>query len=205
MPVMKNNIFDEDTIWKRFKTGDREAFSQIYRHYTVCLLQYGFRFCDDREKLKDIVHDLFVELWNSRDTISHTGNIRFYLCKSLKYKLIRANYQYRVATGRRDQYLHERYQEQAESNIEERIIDSEINGSRMELLDKAIKKLSRRQQEIITLRFYMGFSNAEIAELMHMKYQSVSNLLYSALGRIRETLQTSPFALRLLETFHLFL
>ncbi|WP_349314460.1 sigma-70 family RNA polymerase sigma factor [Chitinophaga sp. MM2321] len=205
MRTVKDDIFDEDALWKRFKTGDKAAFSLIYREYTLYLLQYGFRFCDDRGKLKDIIQDLFVELWNSRTTIADEVCIRFYLCKSLKYKLIRANYQYRAATDKKNKYLHDSYPGEQERTVEEHMIDAEINTSRSILLDQAIKKLSRRQQEIITLRFYMGFTNAQIAELMHMKYQSVSNLLYSALGRIKETLQSSSFAVRLLETFHIFL
>ena len=203
MPAMIDVSFEEAALWKRFKAGDKAAFTLIYRNYTVYLFQYGFRFCSDHEKLKDMVHDLFIELWNSRDNISDNVAIRFYLCRSLKYKLIRANYQYRAATGQQDKYIHN--VNQVESTVEERIIDSEISDSRSILLNNAIKKLSRRQQEIITLRFYMGFTNAQIAEMMHMKYQSVSNLLYSALGRIKDTLETTPFARRLLETFYLFL
>lgn len=203
MPAMIDVSFDEAALWKRFKAGDKAAFTLIYRNYMVHLFQYGFRFCSDHEKLKDMIHDLFVELWNSRDNISDNVAIRFYLCRSLKYKLIRANYQYRAATGQQYKYLHGNTQ--VESTVEERIIDAEISDSRSILLNNAIKKLSRRQQEIITLRFYMGFTNAQIAEMMHMKYQSVSNLLYSALGRIKDTLETTPFARRLMETFYLFL
>lgn len=202
MPVRKDVCFEEAALWKRFKGGDKAAFTLIYREYTRHLFQYGFRFCADQEKLKDMIHDLFIEIWNSRDTISDEVAIRFYLCRSLKYKLIRANYQYRSASDKQDKFLHQH--NQVESTVEERIIDAEINDSRSILLDNAIRKLSRRQQEIITLRFYMGFTNAQIAELMHMKYQSVSNLLYNALGRIKETLETTPFARRLLETFYLF-
>lgn len=202
MPVKKDVSFDEVALWKRFKAGDKAAFTLIYREYTVYLFQYGFRFCPDREKLKDMVHDLFIEMWNSRDNMSDEVAIRFYLCRSLKYKLIRANYQYHSASGKQDKYLHDHHT--LETNVEDRIIDSEINDSRSLLLENAIKKLSRRQQEIITLRFYMGFTNAQIADMMHMKYQSVSNLLYNALGRIKETLETTPFARRLMETFYLF-
>ncbi|SEW44513.1 RNA polymerase sigma factor [Chitinophaga arvensicola] len=202
MPAMIDVRFDEAALWKRFKSGDPTAFTLIYREYTVHLFQYGFRFCTDQEKLKDMIQDLFIEMWNSRNTIADDVAIRFYLCRSLKYKLIRANYQYRSASGKQDKYLHD--VQQPETNVEDRIIDSEISDSRSVLLDNAIKKLSRRQQEIITLRFYMGFTNAQIAEMMHMKYQSVSNLLYSALGRIKETLETTPFSRRLLETFYLF-
>ena len=203
MPAMTDVRFDEAALWKRFKAGDKAAFTIIYREYTVFLFQYGFRFCTDQEKLKDMIHDLFIEIWNSRDHVSEDVAIRFYLCRSLKYKLIRANYQYRSITGKQDQYLHDHIQ--PEATVEEQIIDSEIKDSRSQLLNNAIKKLSRRQQEIIMLRFYMGFTNAQIAEMMHMKYQSVSNLLYNALGRIKETLETTPFARRLLEPFYFFL
>lgn len=203
MSALKEGNFEESTLWKRFKSGDRAAFALIYREYTVYLFQYGFRFCDDREKLKDMVHDLFMELWNSRETVGDVVSVRFYLCRSLKYKLLRANYQYRHNTGRQNKYLHDN--DEVESTVEDRIIDAEMHQSRSIMLGTAIQKLTRRQQEIIMLRFYMGFSNAQIAELMQMKSQSVSNLLYNALGRIKETLETSPLARRLLETFYLFL
>ncbi|MFB6456142.1 RNA polymerase sigma factor [Chitinophaga sp. Hz27] len=205
MPGSIVNILDEQNLWTRFKSGDKPAFTQIYRGYTALLLQYGIRFCDDHEKLKDLIHDLFIELWNTRGQLSDTDNIRFYLCKSLKYKLIRANYNYRNAAGKIHQYAQTLEESGKELTAEDRIIDAEISGSRTDILDKAIRRLSRRQQEIITLRFYMGLSNAEIADMMQMKYQSVSNLLYSALTRIKETLESSGFAPRLLETFHLFL
>ncbi|NIG56384.1 RNA polymerase sigma factor [Chitinophaga sp. Cy-1792] len=205
MPGSIVNILDEKDLWIRFKSGDKSAFTQIYRGHTALLLQYGIRFCDDQEKLKDLIHDLFIELWNTRNQLSDTDNIRFYLCKSLKYKLIRANYNYRNAAGKIHQYAQTLESAGNELTAEDRIIDAEITGSRADLLDKAIRRLSRRQQEIITLRFYMNFTNAEIADIMQMKYQSVSNLLYSALTRIKETLESSGFATRLLETFHLFL
>ncbi|NSL90669.1 RNA polymerase sigma factor [Chitinophaga solisilvae] len=204
MPAMKDKFFSDDDLWKRFKSGDRSAFALIYQEYTVYLFQYGFRFCDDREKLKDIIQDLFVEMWNSREALSEKVMIRFYLCRSLKYKLLRANYQFRSKTGRQHQYLHEQPATITESTVEDKLIDAENNACRSVLLENAIRKLSRRQQEIITLRFYMGFTNAEIADLMHMKYQSVSNLLYNALNRIKETLQTSPLTVRLLETLRVF-
>ncbi|WP_218376856.1 RNA polymerase sigma factor [Chitinophaga sp. sic0106] len=202
MMVEFNN---EQELWSKFKSGDKPAFTQIYRSFVAPLLQYGIRYCEDREKLKDIIHDLFIDLWNSRTTVAETDNIRLYLFKSLKYKLIRANYNYKNTAGKLHQYLQTLQDAGTELTAEDKLIDAEMSGSRADLLQKAISKLSRRQQEIIMLRFYMGFSNADIADLMQMKYQSVSNLLYSSLSRIKDTLQSTGFAARLLETFHLFI
>jgi DNA-directed RNA polymerase specialized sigma24 family protein len=40
------------------------------------------------------------------------------------------------------------------------------------------------------LRFYHGFTHGQIAELMQLNYQSVSNLLYIAIERMRDILKT---------------
>lgn len=200
MPAMTNNELREDPLWTRFRAGDQEAFSCIYREYTGCLLQYGARYCVHPEKLQDMLHDLFIELWNSRQTISPTDCIKFYLCKSLKYKLIRGNQVHKTSSEKlRSLFTSLPH---SEDTVEQHIIETETTDSRAVLLQDMIKKLSRRQQEIILLRFYMGFSNTQIAELMQMKYQSVSNLQYAALCKIKESLKATP-AFRLIEALYM--
>src|SRR5262249_3441008 len=76
-------------------------------------------------------------------------------------------------------------------NIESEIIGKEDEAMRIKMLADALKDLSLRQQEVIQLRFYQGFKNEQIAELMGMNYQSVSNLLGRALLRLREKIEAS--------------
>jgi RNA polymerase sigma-70 factor (ECF subfamily) len=91
-----------------------------------------------------------------------------------------------------------------EAPVESAIIDKEIADSQINILRKAIAVLSKRQQEAIQLRFYQGLSNDQIAELMEMNYQSVSNLLYTALCRIKKNLKAPVFTTALATVFHLF-
>jgi RNA polymerase sigma factor (sigma-70 family) len=192
---------DEEALrWSQFKNGDREAFAAIYQQHSVSLIAYGMKLCHDPDLLKDQIQELFVELWHSRENLSLTNSVKFYLLKALRYKLIRQekNNATRVGMDWRSVALSGKYREEP---VETSLIEKEIHESQMALLRKAIKGLSLRQQEIIQLRFFQGLSNEQIAELMNMNYQSVSNLLYRALCRLKDLVQIPAFKTLLLLFF----
>ena len=191
---------EEALLWLQFKNGDREAFAAIYQQHSVSLIAYGMKLCPDPDLLKDQIQELFVELWHSRENLSLTNSVKFYLLKALRYKLIRQekNNATRIGIDRRSVALSGKYREEP---VETSLIEKEIHESQMALLRKAIKDLSLRQQEIIQLRFYQGLSNEQIAELMNMNYQSVSNLLYRALCRLKDLVQIPAFKTLLLLFF----
>jgi len=181
---------DEVLLWLQFKEGDRDAFAILYQKHIIPLIAYGTKICPDRELLKDQIQELFVELWNSRENLSATDSIRFYLLKALRYKLIRQG---------RHRHIHTRVESIPYSNtlmeapIETSIIEKELHESYSHLLKDALRHLTLRQQEIIQLRFYQGFSHEQIAELMDLNYQSVSNLLYKALCCLKERIKIPVF------------
>jgi len=184
---------DQDILlWLQFKDGSKEAFASIYERHGASLIAYGLRLYPDRERLKDQVQELFVELWHSRKNVARTDNVKFYLFKALRYKLIRAEkamirHSVVPATAGIDTFL-------SDDPIEKKIVEREFQESQTAMLKRAIRTLSIRQQEAIHLRYYQGFSNEQIAQLMALNYQSVSNIIYKALGRLKEVvLKNVPF------------
>jgi RNA polymerase sigma-70 factor (ECF subfamily) len=190
---------EEERLWLEFKNGDRDAFAAIYRQHIVPLIAYGMRLCPDRQVLKDQIQELFVELWNSRKNLSATCSVKFYLLRALRYKVIRLekHRNLRYHTGRSDIDIDTLFQESIEANI----IESEIHASQAATLRQAIRTLSLRQQEAIQLRYYQGLSHEEIATLMDLNYQSVSNLLHRAILRLKNMVK-GPVFLLLFFFFH---
>jgi len=187
---MQERHEDEVLLWLQFKNGDRDAFAALYQKFIIPLIAYGTRLCPDRELLKDQIQELFVELWNSRENLSIPGAIRFYLLKALRYKLIRHEKHRRTSVD----VSHDHYTNTLmEASIETSIIEKEAYESWRILLKDALSHLTLRQQEIIQLRFYQGFSHEQIAELMDVNYQSVSNLLHKALYRLKEKIKMPVF------------
>ncbi len=187
--------------WSRFKEGDREAFASIYQQHILQLITYGLRLCPDQDLLKDQIQELFVELWQSRNNLAPARSVKFYLFKSLRYKLVRLE---------KNRYLSQQSARIAfsldnplENPIETSIIENESRASQVASLRQAMKSLSLRQQEAIQLRYFQGFTHDQIAELMNLNYQSVSNLLHRALSRLKEVFKIPvlPLLAALLKIF----
>lgn len=192
-------------LWLQFKDGNKDAFAELYHSHIKSLIAYGYRLCADEEMLKDHIQDLFVELWNGRENLADVGCVKFYLFKALRYKLIRAEKMHRLQNTVSENFsgsmnAHNGF----EAPVETEIIDKEIFDSQISTLRKAIAVLTKRQQEAIQLRFYQGFSNDQIAELMGMNYQSVSNLVYAGLCRIKKNLKAPVFTTALVAALPLF-
>lgn len=174
---------DDASLWLMMKGGKEAAFEALYKKYIGDLLAYGDKMGLDSEVLKDLIQDLFVEIWRSKERLSDTDSIKFYLFKALRYKIIRHHQRALSAIP-----IPGDWAEQEES-VEARMLNAEQNGMTAKQLQLAIAKLPKRQQEIIHLRFFQGFSNREIASLMNLQYQSASNLIQRSLQSIRQYLQ----------------
>ncbi|HEV3324545.1 MAG TPA: sigma-70 family RNA polymerase sigma factor [Puia sp.] len=187
---------DQDALlWLQFKEGSRDAFAALYQRHITPLIAYGLKLCPDSDLLKDQIQELFVELWNSRKNLSPIGSVRFYLFKALRYKLIRLekNRNLRDHAARIAMDLNS-----MQDSVETSIIGDEVSASQVDSLRQAIKALTVRQQEAIQLRYYQGFSNEQIANLMDLNYQSVNNLLHRALSRLKEIFKSPVFHFLLL-------
>jgi RNA polymerase sigma-70 factor (ECF subfamily) len=80
---------DDLALWRAFLHGDAKAFSIIYdRHFEV-LYAYGLKIVKDGQLVEDMIHDLFVMLWERRQTLGHTHAIKFYLFTCLKRELVK--------------------------------------------------------------------------------------------------------------------
>ncbi|WP_229311486.1 RNA polymerase sigma factor [Larkinella rosea] len=177
-------------LWYAFRQGDEAAFQQIYRLYARDLLNYGYKVTNDVPLIEDSIHDLFIELWQSRANLSDTDSIRFYLFRSLRNKINK--------TRNRDLFFQASDIDQIQMPIDDFIIENQlIEHERVEQVHRQLQKsyglLTPRQQEALNLRFYQHFSNDEIARIMGVNYQSACRFIYSALKTLREAVRILSF------------
>lgn len=184
MPHVPQN----DRNWRAFKKGSREAFECIYREHIRDLLNYGYKVTTDRRIIEDSIQDLFVELWNGRETVSETTSVRFYLFKALRYKIVR-----NLKSGGvflLDE-LTEDCESMTESSYEHDLIALEVQSAQAANLRDLISTLPARQREAINLRYYHNFTNEEIAHIMGVNYQSACKFIYTGLKNLKRNLEVS--------------
>jgi RNA polymerase sigma factor (sigma-70 family) len=175
-------------IWDRFKKGDDEALSLIYSENSKMLYLYGLKLTTNHTVIEDSIQDLFVDMVRNRRKLGDTDNIRFYLIKSFKRRLVRLlqkEKRYDLRNNNEDFVFDIVY------SIEYDIINSEKANLRLQSLHKALNELSPRQKEAIYLKFTEEIEYEDIAEIMGMTIESCRNLIFRAIKSLKDSFQTT--------------
>jgi len=77
-----------------------------------------------------------------------------------------------------------------EFDIEQIIIEKQLSEEKVQKLKLALSTLSKRQHEVIYLKFYQHLDHGQIAEQMDISRQSVYNLLHESLQKLRSVWAT---------------
>ncbi|GAB3036394.1 RNA polymerase sigma factor [Spirosoma pulveris] len=173
-------------LWQRFKAGDERALGELARSHYHSLYNYGLRLTTDSELVWDTIQDLFLELWDRRETTGNAIFVKTYLLKALRYKLLKIRTHHQAVHFDESEPVNMPFS----VSIEDEIIDEELHSEQNRLLHQLMATLTKRQQEILYLRFYQNLDNHEIAQIMGMERQSVANLLYRTFKELRS--QWSP-------------
>lgn len=77
-------LSDQDHIFlEELARGDREVFRQLFNRYHSSLYTLSFRMLRDADKAKDVVQDVFIKLWNTREKIMVKQSLEAYLKRSV--------------------------------------------------------------------------------------------------------------------------
>ena len=171
----------ESVYWIRLKAGDSAALGYLYERYIDKLFVVAMRLTDNRELAKDALQEVFIQLWQYRKTIGTVNHSQAYLIKILRTTLLKklkrelptANLVMADAMASGD------------SNREDILIRLDMDREQHTRLGQAMSCLSNRQLLVLKLHFYDGLSYEEIAERLSMNYQSVNNLAFRTILRLR--------------------
>jgi len=184
-----SNSSEAIELWAAFKKGDRQAFNGLVTIFYESLYRYGARLSADHRMVEDCLQDLFLDLWRRREFIAETEHVKFYLLKALRRKIY-SEKKTRDKWIDVDADIEHQFEFIGEFSAESTIILSETNELHARKLQEVLSRLSKRQREAIYLRFYQEMDNEQISNLMSINYQSVRNLIHTA---IRD-LQSAWFA-----------
>jgi RNA polymerase sigma factor (sigma-70 family) len=187
---------DDGTLWQRFKNGNDLAFSMLYSKYVQRLYNYGMNSCYERELVLDCLQELFGRLWETRNRLGDINAVNFYLFKSFRRLLIGKLVQkrkYPFVGIPKDEVGFEINQ-----SIEDSWIMEEASAQQIIELKKAIDSLTKRQREVIFLRFYNDLSYSQVAAIMEMSIDSVYNLISKAIDVLRKVLKNACLFLPIL-------
>jgi len=169
-------------LWTNFRAGNEEAYTSLMENFAAPLYNYGIRFVNDDDFIKDCIQDVFFELWKRRERINSTDYVKSYIFKALRLRIFREQGNWNNAEP-----IHENYQFAVQLDTESVLIESQSSDEMTRKMQRLLNHLPRRQKEILYLRFYEGLDQDRIAEIMSLNRQSVYNLLHESILRLRKS------------------
>jgi RNA polymerase sigma-70 factor (ECF subfamily) len=174
-------IEDMLLIWK-FRSGDSAALAKIYEEHRQNLLRIATGLLRQTSVAEDIVHDVFVQLAQSPQTLGLTGNLRSFLTTCVVNRARDAN----KATRQRQTTGSEGSGRPADDGPapERWIIESE----RLTKLKRALAQLPYEQREAVVLHLQGGLKFRHIAASQGISINTAMSRYRYGLGKLRSLL-----------------
>lgn len=172
---------EDARLWKKIKAGDETAFKQLFKKHYKNLTYRAYKVLADEHIAKDNVQEVFLDLWNKRDTKIINTSVHAYLSKAVTFKTID------YIRSRRFDFDKEDAWEDASVEPYETIEGKEL----AQIIHKAAQSLPERCRIIFLMSRFEDLSHKEIAEQLGISTKTVENQITTALKRMRKII--SPY------------
>lgn len=75
--------FIEQEMITLIQAGDEKAFEQAFKKYARPLHAYGYTLLNDSHIAEELIQDLFLKIWDQRNTLTIHTSLKAYLYRSL--------------------------------------------------------------------------------------------------------------------------
>ena len=158
---------------------DYKEFCDIYLPLTEGLYRVAYYLLESEQDAKDAVQDLFIKLWDSRETLDNVHNPMGYSIRLLKNQCI--------DSLRKKSRL-------ARADLTDEIAsDDTADGpqaarEQTERLMRAVRKLPEKQRKVLELKMLRGMSNDQISQETGMSNLAVRVMISRARAKLKEAL-----------------
>ena len=160
----------------KMKGGDRESFNQLFRRYYTPLTRFCVRFVGDGDQAAEIVQDLFVKLWTSREKLTFNTSFESYMLRAVRNSAIT--------------YINK---ERVHADVNERIYSDEsdatdpsetLQSNNLEAsYQKVLATMPEKRREVFLAKY------AEIADKFGLSQKTVEAHMSAAIKQLREGLK----------------
>ena len=175
---------EEEKVWLvQLQANDEKALQSIFDRYYKYLVVTAYRLINDDHQARDIVQDVFFNLWKKRAAIQPNTSLKAYLRQAVVNRTIdiirsRKRMAYQEDMG---SFQKPSLEASAQQQLEEQ--DLQL------VLQQAINQLPERCREIFALSRFEHKSHKEIAETLNISVKTIENQMTKALKIIRATIE----------------
>ncbi|TDS17304.1 RNA polymerase sigma factor [Sphingobacterium paludis] len=186
--------YSPEELFFLVQRDDNLAFDELYQRTWLKLFVKANSRLNNELLAKDIIQDLFVDLWNKRSS-KRIESVEKYLYQAVKYKVI-------------DQFRRRTMRFEVVEDFIDTLCDVECADGRT--LEKEyhvfvanwIASLPKKRRQIFTLRFIEDKTTREISSMLNISTKTVQNQLLNATMLLKQMLKKIMYVFLLLAIYH---
>jgi RNA polymerase sigma-70 factor (ECF subfamily) len=164
---------------------DRVAFYHLYERYCNRLFGFVLRYVKQKENAEEIVQEVFVKIWESRNRINVYSSFESFLF-TVAYNSTISMLRKKANETKYIEHLKSLQHINSSPDLIDEIHFNELNSRVQSLLDE----LTPRQKEIFQLSREEGLSHDEIAKKLDISVNTVKKHIANTLAFLKSNIDT---------------
>lgn len=185
-PKLYYQKLSDEELFQRVREEDAQAFEVLYSRYWSLLMDTAYRRIRSRERAEDLIQEIFISLYQKKQSIQFTVSLQAYLLQALKYKIL---------NELRNMAVRMRHQEQLFLNTNCKIdFADEVETREMHRrILKTVQSLPEKCRQVFHLSRFEHQSNKHISHKLAISVSTVEKHITKALHHIRRDLKEPDF------------
>ena len=159
--------------------GDEYAYTEIFERYKVLLYKHAYRLLGDEDEANDVISDLFLALWQKRESLNLQVSLSGYLYGSIRNRVFDLMTHQKVIARYLDSIRV--FIEQGNYETDERIRAKELAA----IIEREIAALPPKMREVFELSRSGEFSYKEIGKMLNITEGTVKQQVHNAIKTLR--------------------
>lgn len=171
--------FSDQELAELLKSGDRDAFGQIFERYNDLLYAHAYNKLRNKEDARDVVQDVFIKLWNRHEHLEITSNVSGYLYVMVRNGIFSLLSHKNIVSNFATSY--NRFRIEGEAITDHLVREKQLSA----IIEGEIAMLPKRMREVFELSRKQNMSNKQIAEKLAISEFTVADQIKKALRQLR--------------------
>ena len=174
---------NQQSLLAEVATGESKAFKELTKKYGNLIWSIARRYLSNQAEAEDAVQEIFLALWQSAN--------RFDPSKGSEITFIATIARRRLIDGLRKNNKHKILQS-IDDSITDDVFKQKSNletNAELSLAIGTLESLDKKDQELLSLSIYQGYSHVEIAKLLNLPLGTVKTKIRRNLMKIREKIK----------------
>ncbi len=169
---------------RRCQAGDEEAFAALFHRYKDLVYRVAYLMLDSADEAEDVLQEVFLQVYRSLSTFEPSRG-------AITTWLYRITVNHCLSRQRKRRFRILRLESVPPLALTEPLsFPDQLEEE--DAIRQALNRLSGKLRIVVVLRYYLGLSYAEIAQVLDIPIGTVKSRLDLALKTLRKELEEVP-------------